>query len=140
MIIPLSNLKQQHSDIKDEIYQAIKEVIDDSSFIMGSKIQDFEAKFSNFSGVKYTIGMSSGTSALHAALMALDVQPGDEVITVPFTFAVTVEAICHAGAKPVFVDIDSTSFTIDVTKIENAITDKTKVIILDKIHYKKKCG
>ena len=129
MKINMADLKKQHDGIREELDSVIKEVIDSSAFILGSKVTDFENSYSAFTGAKHTIGMASGTGALHAALVALDVSAGDEVITIPFTFAATVEMIYLSGAKPVFVDIEPNSFTMDVSKIEDAITDKTKVIM-----------
>jgi len=129
MKINMADLKKQHDGIMEEIDTVIKEVINSSAFILGPKVREFERSFSNFSGAKHSVGMASGTGALHAALVAVGVGAGDEVITVPFTFAATTEAIHLTGAKPVFVDIDEASFTIDVSRIEGAITERTKAII-----------
>ncbi|MCH7820013.1 MAG: DegT/DnrJ/EryC1/StrS family aminotransferase [Candidatus Marinimicrobia bacterium] len=129
MKINMSDLKKQHDGLRDDLDNVIKEVIDSNAFILGGKVTEFENDYSSFTGAKYTIGMASGTGALHVALAALDVGIGDEVITVPFTFAATLEMIHLTGAKPVLVDIEPRSFTMDVTKIEDAITDKTKVIL-----------
>ena len=129
MKINMADLKKQHDGIMEEIDRVIKEVIDSSAFILGPKVKEFERSFSNFSGAKHTVGMASGTGALHAALVAVGVGAGDEVITVPLTFAATAEMIHLTGAKPVFVDIDEASFTIDVSRIEGAITERTKAII-----------
>lgn len=129
MKINMANLKRQHELIRSEIDAAIKEVIDDSQFIMGQKVSDFEEQFAKFSGAKYAIGMASGTGALHSALLALDIGKDDEVITVPFTFAATVETIYPTAAKPVLVDIESESFNIDPSLIEEKITSKTKAIM-----------
>lgn len=129
MKINMADLKKQHDGIREEIDSVIKEVIDSSAFILGPKVTEFERSFSDFSGAKHTVGMASGTCALHAALVAVGVGAGDEVITVPFTFAATVEMILLSGAKPVFVDIDEESFTIDVSQIEGAVTENTKAII-----------
>jgi len=129
MKINMADLKKQHDGIMEEIDAVIKEVIDSSAFILGPKVREFERSFSEFSGAKHTVGMASGTGALHAALVAVGVGAGDEVITVPFTFAATAEAIHLTGAKPVFVDIDEASFTVDVSRIEGAVTENTKAII-----------
>jgi len=129
MKINMSELRLQHDGLRDEIDNTIKEVIDSSAFILGGKVTEFENNYSTFTGAKHTVGMASGTGAIHAALAALGIERGDEVITVPFTFAATVEMIYIANAKPVFVDIDPKSFTLDVSKIEAAITEKTKVIM-----------
>ena len=129
MKINMADLKKQHDEIRSEIDAVIKEVIDGSQFIMGQKVSDFENQFSEFSGAEYTIGMASGTGALHSALIALDIGKDNEVITVPFSFAATVETIYPTGAKPVFVDIEIESFTIDPSLIEEKITSKTKAIM-----------
>ena len=129
MTIPLVDLKTQHLALQDEIDDAIGRVIADSAFILGEEVASFEREFAHFCQAKYAIGVSSGTSALHLALIACGVSPGDEVITTPFTFIATAEAISHIGAKPVFVDIEPDSYTIDPTKIEAAITSRTKAIL-----------
>lgn len=129
MHIPLVDLKRQYLSIKKEIDEAIQKVIDNSAFIMGENVQEFENEFAKFCGVKYGVGTSSGTTALHLALVACGVKQGDEVITVPYTFIATTEAISHTGAKVVFVDIEDRSYNMDSEKIEQAITEKTKAII-----------
>lgn len=129
MHIPLVDLKRQYLSIKKEIDGAIQEVIDNSAFIMGENVQEFENEFAKFCGVKYGVGTSSGTTALHLALVACGIKQGDEVITVPYTFIATTEAISHTGAKVVFVDIEDRSYNMDSGKIEQAVTEKTKAII-----------
>ena len=129
MKINMADLKKQHEKIRSEIDAVIKEVIDNSQFIMGQKVSDFEEQFAEFAGAKYSIGMASGTAALHSALIALDIGRDDEVITVPFTFAATIETIYPTGAKPVLVDIEEESFNIDPSLIEEKITNKTKAIM-----------
>ena len=129
MGIPLVDLKAQYLSIKDEIDEAIQRVISNSSFILGEEVRAFEEEFASFCEARFAIGTSSGTSALHLALLACGVGLGDEVITTPHTFVATTEAISHAGARPVFVDIDPESYNINPTKIEAAITDKAKAII-----------
>lgn len=96
---------------------------------MGENVQEFEKEFAEFCRVKYAVGTSSGTAALHLALLVCGIRQGDEVITVPYTFTATAEAISHCGGKVVFVDIEERSYTVDTTKIENAITKRTKAII-----------
>ncbi|MBD2148111.1 DegT/DnrJ/EryC1/StrS family aminotransferase [Sphaerospermopsis sp. FACHB-1194] len=128
-MIPFVDLKTQYANIKDEINQAISKVLETSQFILGEEVQAFETEFAAYCGADYGIGVNSGTSALHLALSALGIGAGDEVITVPFTFVATVAAICYTGAKPVFVDIDPISYTIDVNQIESAITERTKAIL-----------
>lgn len=129
MNIDFANLGKQYQLYKDEIDNAIANVINNSSFIMGEDVGLLESELADFCGAKYCIACSSGTDALQLALMAIDIKPGDEVITTPFTFIATAEMIAHLGAKPVFVDIDEHTYNMDVSKIENAITSKTKAII-----------
>lgn len=129
MKVPLVDLKLQYLSIKPEVDREIKRILDQSAFILGSDIEKFEKKFAKFCGAKYAIGVSSGTRALELALRALDIGKGDEVITTAHTFLATAAAIAHAGAKPVFVDIDSETLNIDERKIEKAVTKKAKAII-----------
>lgn len=127
--IDFANLQYQHNLYKDEIEEAILKVARDCNFIMGSQIDELERSLEKFTGAKYAISCSSGTDALLLAMMALDIKPGDEVITTPFTFFATAETIAFLGAIPVFVDIDEKTYNIDPSKIEAAITPKTKAII-----------
>jgi len=129
MDIPLVDLKSQYETIKDEIDRAISSVFERSEFIMGSDVKLFEEEFAKFCGAKFCVGVSSGTDALHLALLACGIGKGDEVITVPNTFIATTEAITMSGAKIVFVDIDPESYNIDKNQIKKAITSKTKAII-----------
>jgi dTDP-4-amino-4,6-dideoxygalactose transaminase len=128
-VIPFVDLKAQHAEIKDEISAAIQHVIDTCQFTLGPEVSAFETEFAAYCQSEQGIAVNSGTSALHLALLAAGIGPGDEVITVPFTFVATVSAIYYTGAKPVFVDIDPRSFTMDATQIEAAITPRTKAII-----------
>lgn len=128
-MIPFVDLKAQYAAIKEEVNGAIQGVLDSCQFTLGSEVAAFEEEFAAYSQSKFGIGVNTGTSALHLALLAANVGPGDEVITVPFTFVATVAAIHYTGATPVFVDIDPQTFTIDVTAIEAAITERTKAII-----------
>jgi dTDP-4-amino-4,6-dideoxygalactose transaminase len=128
-MIPFLDLHAQYASIKDEVQQAINGVLESGQFILGSEVAAFESEFAAYSGAAHGIGVNSGTSALHAALLAAGIGAGDEVITVPFTFVATVAAICYTGARPVFVDIDPASFTMDVNQIEAAITSRTKAIL-----------
>lgn len=123
------DLIAQYKSIKQEIDAAVKRVLDRGVFIGGSEVEEFEKEIAKFCGLKYGIGLNSGTDALYLSLKALGIKEGDEVITTPFTFIATAEAIANLGAKPVFVDIDSNSFNINPTKIEAAITKKTKAIV-----------
>lgn len=129
MAIPLIDLKAQYAAIKDEIDTAIRRVLESSQFILGPEVEQFEQEFARFCGTAHAVGTSSGTSALHLALLACGVQPGHEVITVSYTFIAVAESISHMGAHPVFVDIDPESYTIDPAKIEAAITPRTRAII-----------
>jgi UDP-2-acetamido-2-deoxy-ribo-hexuluronate aminotransferase len=129
MQIDFANLKYQYKLYKDEIDQAIQNVLDKSNYIMGNEVQDLEKNLENFTGAKHAITCSSGTDALLLAMMALDIKPGDEIITTPFTFIATAETITFLGAKPVFVDIEEKTYNIDPSKIEEKITSKTKAII-----------
>lgn len=129
MQIPLVDLKKQYLGIKDEIDSAIHEVLDSTAFILGKKVEDFEKKFAELCGVKHCIGVNNGTSALRLALQAIGIRPNDEIITTPFTFIATQEAISHLGAIPVFADIDGKTYCIDPEKIVEKITKKTKAIM-----------
>jgi len=129
MNVPLLDLKAQYRTIRDEVRAVIDDVCDAQYFIMGPKVEEFEKAVAAYSGAAHAVGVSSGTDALLIALMALDVRPGDEVITSPFTFFATAGVIHRLHAKPVFVDIDPPTFNIDPHKIEAAITPRTKAIL-----------
>src|SRR5579872_4772391 len=128
-MIPILDLTQQYRSIKAEIDAAVTGVLESGSFIMGPQVKAFEAEIASYLGVKHAVAMNSGTDALHLALRALGIGPGDEVITTPFTFVATTEAIGIVGATPVFVDIDPLTFNIDPALIERAITGRTKAIL-----------
>ena len=128
-MIPFVDLKAQYASIKDEVNAAIQRVLDSCQFTLGNEVAAFEQEFAAYCQTDHGVGVNTGTSALHLALLAARVGPGDEVVTVPFTFVATVAAIQYTGARPVFVDIDPTSFTLDATALEAAITDKTKAIL-----------
>jgi UDP-2-acetamido-2-deoxy-ribo-hexuluronate aminotransferase len=129
MKINFIDLQAQYRAYKSEIDSEVLEVMSSAQFIGGEKLNTLEKNLSIYTGAKYSIGCSSGTDALLLALMALDIGVGDEVITTPFTFIATAEVIALLGAKSVFVDIDEESYNIDPSKIEDAITSKTKAII-----------
>lgn len=129
MKISMVDLKRQYLNIKKEIDEAIQEVLDSTQFILGKQVGELECECSKYLGVKYAVACANGTEALQIALMALGLKPGDEVITTPFTFVATTETIALLGGIPVYVDIEEDSFNIDATKIEAAITPKTKGII-----------
>src|SRR3989339_379776 len=128
-MIPLIDLKIQYESIKNEIDAAIKQVLDHGRFILGPEVGAFEADISQYLGVKHAVGVASGTDALEIALMACGIGESDEVITTPFTFIATTEAIVNVGAKPVFVDIDYETFCLNPDLIESKITNKTKAIL-----------
>ena len=127
--VPYLDLKAQYLSIKPEIDAALAQVLDGCQFVLGPEVAAFEQDFASYCGSSECIALNSGTSALHLALLAAGIGPGDEVITVPFTFVASVAAVLYAGAKPVFVDIDPRSFTIDPMGIESAITARTKAIL-----------
>ena len=129
MNIPFVDLKAQYVVIKDDVQMAINRVLDNTSFILGSEVAAFEAAFAGFVGVGHAVGVSSGTAALHLALKACGVKPGDEVITAANTFIATAEAIVYLGATPVFADVDAETQTLDVGQAEALITPKTKAIV-----------
>ncbi|RZU00797.1 DegT/DnrJ/EryC1/StrS family aminotransferase [Rivibacter subsaxonicus] len=128
-MIPFVDLKAQYASIKTEVNAAIQGVLESCQFTLGSEVVAFEQEFAAYCQGQHGIGVNTGTSALHMALLAAGIGPGDEVITVPFTFVATVAAIQYAGATPVLVDIDPKTFTIDVGAIEAAITPRTKAIM-----------
>ncbi len=128
-MIPMVNLKAQYADIQDEIVRGFAETLDNCAFILGPNVQAFEQEAAEYLGVKHAIGCASGTDALHLALLAEGIGPGDEVITSAFTFIATAEAIKYVGATPVFVDIDPGTFNITPENIKAAITDKTKAVM-----------
>lgn len=129
MQVPILDLKAQYAGIKDEVMQAIEEVADSQLLCLGPAVAEFEEKIAAYCGSKYAIGVSSGSDALLASLMALEIKPGDEVITTPFTFFATAGAIVRLGAKPVFVDVNQDSYNIDPAGIEGKISPKTRAII-----------
>ena len=129
MNIDFANLKLAYMAHQEAFEKEISRVLSDASYIMGPEIEKLEAGLSQFTGAKHSVSCSSGTDALLLAMMALDIKPGDEIITTPFTFISTAETIALLGAKPVFVDIDEETFNIDVNLIEPKITQKTKAIV-----------
>lgn len=129
MKIPLLDLKAQFAGIREDVLQAVTEVLESQVCILGPKVEELEKKVAVLSDCRYAVGVSSGTDALLAALMALNVGYGDEVITTPFTFFATAGCVSRLGAMPVFVDIDPRTYNIDAGRIEAAITPKTKAII-----------
>jgi dTDP-4-amino-4,6-dideoxygalactose transaminase len=129
MRIPLVDLRAQYSSIQAEVNATIQRVLDHAGFILGPEVTDFEQAFARYIGSAGAVGVASGTAALHLALVACGVGRGDEVITSPFTFFATAEAISHTGAKPVFVDIDPSTFNLDPNLVERAINVRTRAIV-----------
>ena len=128
-MIPYLDLKAQYRSIKSEIDEAVSRVLESGQFVLGDEVTAFEREFAEYSGGGEAIGVNSGTSALHVALLAAGVGPGDEVITTPFSFAATAGTIHYCGATPVFADIDPVTFNIDPAKVAAAITPRTKAIL-----------
>lgn len=129
MNIPLVDLKKQYQPLREEIFAELEKIFDSMHLFLGENVQAFEREFATCCGVRYAVGVGSGTDALHLALRACGIGPGDEVITVSHTFIATVEAIVLVGAAPVFVDIDPRTYNIDVAQVETKITDKARAIL-----------
>jgi dTDP-4-amino-4,6-dideoxygalactose transaminase len=129
MNVPLLDLKAQYATLKNEVIEAVSQVLESQVCILGPKVAELEQRVASLSGCRFGIGVSSGTDALLASLMALGIGPGDEVITTSFTFFATAGSISRTGALPVFVDIDPSTYNIDPAKIEAAVTSRTKAII-----------
>jgi len=127
--VPYVDLQAQYRSIRSEVLKALEEVCESARFVQGPKTSKFEEEFAAYCGVNYCVSLNSGTSALHLALRCLDIGPGDEVITVAMSFIATAWAISYVGATPVFVDIDAARRTMSPTKLEAAITPRTKAII-----------
>jgi dTDP-4-amino-4,6-dideoxygalactose transaminase len=128
-MIPFMDLKTQYHSIKGEIDEAVIRTLESTQFVLGKEVEAFEEEFAAFCSTKYAVAVNSGTSALHLALLAAGIGPGDEVITTPATFVATIAAIVYTGAKPVFVDINPESYTINPEGIEKVISEKTKAIL-----------
>ena len=129
MSVPFFDNKKQHSELRAEIDNAVSSVVNSGRFILGDNVKALEEDLAAFCGAKYGVGVASGTDAIHLALLACGIKQGDEVITTPFTFVATIEAICYIGAKPVFVDIDHKTLNINTDKIKKKINRKTKAIL-----------
>lgn len=129
MKVPTLDLQQQYLNIQDEIDEAVNEIIDNTAFILGDAVEQFEENFAQYCQAKHCVGTNSGTSALQLIYQAFGIGEGDEVITTPFTFIATVEPLIHLGADVVFADINPKTYTIDPDEVEQAITEKTKAIV-----------
>jgi dTDP-4-amino-4,6-dideoxygalactose transaminase len=129
MKVPFIDLKSEYAELRDEILPALDRVCQASAFVQGPEVEAFEKEFAEFCGTRHCVALSTGTAALHLGLLALGVQPGDEVITTPNTFLATAEAITYCGAQPVLVDIDPATANIDPNLIERAITRRTRAIV-----------
>ncbi len=129
LMIPGFSLTRQNAELEEELTEVILEVVRGGQFILGENVTKIEKEIAELCGVKYAIGVANCSDALYLALRACDVGPGDEVITTPFTFFATAGAIVHAGATPVFCDINPCTFNIDPSKIEDAVTERTKAIL-----------
>ncbi len=128
MKVPLLDLKEQNEVLRPEVEAALGRVLDANAFILGDEVAEFERELAEYCNAAYAIGCASGSDALVLAMMALDIGPGDEVITTPYSFFATVSAITRVGATPVFVDIDPVDMNLDVSLIEAKITERTKAI------------
>ena len=137
-MIRFLDLPAEYHELKTEIDAAVARVFESGQYVGGPEIVALEEEFAGYCGARYGVAVNSGTSALHLALLAAGIQPGDEVITVPFTFYATVAAIGYVGATPVYVDIDPATFNIDAAKIEAAITERTRAILL--VHLYGQCA
>ena len=129
MNVPLLDLKAQHRAVTDAVMARVMAVVESQQFILGQPVQDLEAAIAGLCRARYAVGVASGTDALLLPLKALDLQPGDEVITTPFTFFATAGTIHNAGARPVFVDIEPDTYNIDVAQVEAAITPRTRAVV-----------
>src|SRR5580692_1023142 len=132
--VPLLDLNAQHREIREEILAEITRVIDSQKFILGDDVTQLEQAIAPYCGAKYAIGCASGSDALFLALLALDIQPGDEVVTTPYTFFATVGAICRAGATPVFVDVETETFNMDMRRLSAVLDAHPKVRAIIPIH------
>ncbi len=128
MNVPFIDLKAQLPKIRSEIEERFSKIIDNTAFVCGKEVQEFEETYSKLQGVKYTTGLSSGTDGNHLAMLCNEIGMGDEVIVPANTFIATTETISHSGTTPVFIDVDEKTFNIDVNKIEEKITPHTKAL------------
>ena len=138
MKVPLLDLTEQNQRLRTEVEAALARVLDTNAFILGGEVAALEEELAEYCGTKHAIGCASGSDALLLALMALDVQPGEEVVTTPYSFFATVSCITRLGARPVFVDIEPDTFNLDVSQIEEKITERTKAI--EPVHLYGQCA
>jgi dTDP-4-amino-4,6-dideoxygalactose transaminase len=132
--IPLLDLTRQYQPLREAIQAALARVIDSQRFILGTEVERFEQRFAEYCGARYAIGCASGTDALELALMASDIGPGDEVLTVPFTFFATAGAIMSTGARPVFVDVEPNSFNLDIRQVDHALATHPSIKAILPVH------
>ena len=135
-MIPYLDLKAQYKTIQREIEEAVKGVLESGHYVLGEEVAAFESAFAEYCQTRFAVAVNTGTSALHLALLAAGVGPGDEVITTPLTFVATTAAIVYTGAKPVFVEIDPATLNLDVSKVSKAITPRTKAFLPVHLHGK----
>lgn len=128
-MIPLLDLKAQYAGIRQELDAAVLSVLASGDYVLGNEVAAFEREFADWCGAAHAVAVNTGTSALHLALLAAGIGPGDEVVTVPFTFVATVSAICYTGARPVFVDVEPRTLTLDPALLEETITPRTRAIV-----------
>jgi dTDP-4-amino-4,6-dideoxygalactose transaminase len=129
LTVPMLDLRVQYSRIREELLRAMQEVADSTTYVLGPKVAEFEKAFAAYVGARHCVGVNSGTSALHLALICAGVGPGDEVLTVPMTFIATSWAVSYVGATPAFVDVDPQTYTMDVARVEGRITPRTRAIL-----------
>ena len=127
--VPFMDLRAQYRALEDEVLEALWEVAESTAYVLGPKVAAFEQAFAEYVGARFCVGVNSGTSALHLALICAGVRPEDEVITVPMTFVATTWAISYVGARPVFVDVDPVTYTMDLRQVERKITSRTRAIL-----------
>src|SRR3954462_11274842 len=132
--IPLLDLTRQSQPLREGIQAALSRVVESQRFILGTEVERFEQRFAQYCGARYAIGCASGTDALELALMAADIGPGDEVLTVPFTFFATAGAIMSTGARPVFVDVEPEGFNMDIRQLEHALARHTAIKAILPVH------
>src|SRR5437870_1769298 len=134
MRIPLLDLKAQYQSLKPALDDAVIRVLESGRYVLGPEVSAFEAEFAAAHGTRHAVGVNTGTSALHLALLALGIGRGDEVVTVPFTFVATVASVLYTGARPVLVDVEPETLTLDPELLERAITPRTRAILPVHLH------